>query len=497
MFRRRQRKWERETAARLVSEEATADAEPIHEPFSAAHREAGNRATAQLLQTTSEVRAGSLDRPALGRKQAQIAVLDRALVGAGSGVGNAAVQRHVARIQRQVHVDPAELEKYRIRGGKYSAREKRHAVEDPAGLMLTAPVEGRLERRLAGREPGPLHVSKEMMRFEGGKLGDFVGAFNEFTDYLGEVLHAIGRLQDLLSAGAPETPLDMTAAQERALRPTDNTRETAEKKAAYREWRAQQADYATDAGGLRSGKVFEVTRARREFDRERQEYWHAHAELARSIEKYRSTDKPTYDALDLKLSDLAGLLGSGGVDQVLGARQRRKEYDTKMEEFEKALSTTAAEVRDNFQRLRSIQSGYWDRYLDLLSAMSVKDKSRVESRQRAALLGQHLAPAGEKRNRVLSGIRMPVYVADAWHALAVIGPVAREKMLKALSKRDVVDRAAFHHRRGNDTGFEDIYKIINALKQAESWEPVLTREEIEEWVGMDKLWDAVFMEFNK
>jgi hypothetical protein len=502
VFRGRARKRKPETAYQ-DSGDAAFDTTSVPRDFLSLPRAAGNRATARLLHDDSGEHASFPIKPSLGVPQDHRLALGRALVGLPKTGGNAAIQRHVARIQRQVKVDPVEMEKYEIRGGKYSAQEKRHAVEHPAGLILTASVEGRFEHRLAGREPTPLHVSKELMRFEGGRLGDFVRDFNEFSDYLGEVLRAIGRLQDLLSAGAPEMPLDMTPSQKRALRPTDNTRETAPKKDAYREWRDHQARYARNVGGAGAGLVFDVTQARRDFDERRQEFWLAHSALKRSLEKYKSTDKPTYEALELTLSDAVSLLGGGwgaaetGADVLLGAAKRREEYDKKMAEFEKALTSAAGEVRDNFEKLRLTQSGYWDTYRGLLNAMVDRDKARVESRQRAAILGQYLAPSGEKRHRVLSEIRMPVYVADAWHALAVIGPPAREKLLKALSKRDVVARAAFHYRRGNDTGLEDIHLIIKALKQADSWDPILTADEVKEWIAVDRLWQDVFTEFNK
>jgi hypothetical protein len=63
-------------------------------------------------------------------------------------------------------------------------------------------------------------VSSKWARFGSGRLGAFVADYSEFTHYFGEVLAAIARLQDLLSAGAPEMPTLMTAAQKHALRPT-------------------------------------------------------------------------------------------------------------------------------------------------------------------------------------------------------------------------------------------------------------------------------------
>src|SRR5262245_6052257 len=83
---------------------------------------------------------------------------------------------------------PTLPEPYRIEGGKYSPQEKRDAAQRPDGLVLTASVVGKQERKLSSLAPAPISVRKELMRFEAGRLGEFVSDYNDFTQYFEEVL---------------------------------------------------------------------------------------------------------------------------------------------------------------------------------------------------------------------------------------------------------------------------------------------------------------------
>jgi hypothetical protein len=65
---------------------------------------------------------------------------------------------------------------------------------------------------------------------DAAKLGEWVGRYNDFSHYFEEVLRAIGRLRDLLSAGSPEGPNDLTPVQKQAFRPTDDTAASVTKK---------------------------------------------------------------------------------------------------------------------------------------------------------------------------------------------------------------------------------------------------------------------------
>ncbi|MGH2531427.1 MAG: hypothetical protein ACRDJW_03875, partial [Thermomicrobiales bacterium] len=413
-------------------------------------------------------------------------------------------------VQRQPAVD---LEPYRIEGGKYSPQEKQHAAQHPSGLVRTTSVVGKLEQKLSSRAPWPISVSKEMMRFEGGRLGEFVSDYNDFTHYFGEVLLGIGRLRDLLSAGAPEAPTDMTAAQKRALRPTDDTQSSVVKKQAYRDWRKMQAEYATThatgKGDLPGGFVFDVARTDRDLDLARQEFWQAKGKLSRTIAEAKrlAKDKPKYEALELKLHDVIGLVGGGwvgvaegvalGVATVLDAREKRKKYDSKMKEFGDAVKDTNDAIRDDFEAFKGAGATYWAKEADHRTAIEKRDKARIESRQRAGLLGQSIADPSESRGSVLAEMRMPALVADAWHALATIGPPTRGKLSEVLAGRDVVERASKRHWgwRNNDP-LQDITQIRHAWQKALSWEIVLTKEDIQEWVAINKLWEETLVKFN-
>lgn len=403
---------------------------------------------------------------------------------------------------------------YEIAGGKYTAAEKERAAKHPAGLILTASVVGRMEQRLTMRAPYSLSVDKEWIRFGSGRLGEFVDDYNDFTYYFGEVLTGIGRLQDLLSAGAPEIPDFMTSRQKQALRPTTDKPEDAEKKTLYRDWRAEQAKYANADGGVLRGLVFQVSDTAHKFERDRETFWQATGDLRQAIAEAKrlAKNKPAYEALDLKLSDalsLAAAIAEGGpmapltvaayaVDAVINAREKRKEYDKKMNEFWEIARAVEPRLQDRHEKVRNAQDAYWDAVLAHAQAVRDRDKARVEARQRAALLGQKLAPAGEGRSEVLAEIRMPILVADAWRALAIIGPPARAKLRKTLAGRDVVEQASLKDLswRGQQNPFADITLIRRAWQRALSWEPVLTSDAIQDWQSVDKLWDEVYNKFN-
>jgi hypothetical protein len=403
---------------------------------------------------------------------------------------------------------------YEIQGGKYSAAEKERAAKHPAGLILTSSVIGRMEQRLSMRAPYILSVDKEWMRFGSGRLGEFVADYNDFTYYFGEVLTGIGRLQDLLSAGAPEIADFMTPRQKHALRPTTDRPEDTDKKTLYRNWREEQARYANAEGGVLRGVVFQVSDTAHKFERDREAFWQATGDLKQAIAdaKRLAKNKPAYDALDLKLTDalsLAAAIAEGGpmapltvaayaVDAVINARAKRKEYDKKMNEFWDLARAVEPRLQDKREKIRNAQDSYWEAVLAHAQAVQDRDKARVEARQRAALLGQKLAPAGEGRSEVLAEIRMPILVADAWRALAVIGPPARAKLRKTLAGRDIVEQASYKDPswQRSQNLFADITQIRRAWQRTLSWEPVLTSDAVTDWQSVNKLWDEVFNKFN-
>ena len=96
---------------------------------------------------------------------------------------------------------------------------------------------------------------------------------------------------------------------------------------------------------------------------------------------------------------------------------------------------------------------------------------------------------------------MPILVSDAWRALAIIGPPALKKLTSVLAAGvpgGLLEKANFHYRNSKPDpfGVEDITNIIKAYQRAVSWKSVLTREEVEEWIGINKLWDETFNKFN-
>jgi hypothetical protein len=398
------------------------------------------------------------------------------------------------------------FEPYRIEGGLYSAKEKIFHAQGRRGLILTASVVGKEEAKLALRGPSTVVTSKEMTRFEGNRLGEFVANYNEFTHYFGEVLRAIGRLRDLLSAGAPEAPTDMTPAQKFALRPTDDRQITGEKKRAYRDWREAQAKYAA-ADGVHS-LVFEVPRTGRHFDDARQTFWEAQGTLSRTIAQAKRDGKPKFKEIELKFSDLVSVaLGVTGeewklvvlvADKVREALKNKAEYEAKLKEFSWLVKNIKGAIQDQFEEFRRAGATYWTELEIHRETIADRDKARIEARRRAADFGQAIAPHSESRLHVLAAIRMPALVSDAWRALAIIGPPALAKLTSVLASRSLIDRATFHYQKSKSDpfGVEDITNIIGALKRAESWKSVLTKDDVDEWVAMNNLWEETFNKFD-
>lgn len=399
-------------------------------------------------------------------------------------------------------LEPAEdnMEPYRIEGGKYAPDKKRREAEHPSGLIRTASVIGKEEQKLIDRGPAAIYVSKELMRFEAGKLGDAVLDWNDFTVYIDEVLRCIGRLRDLLSAGAPQWPADMTKLQQRVLRPTDDTTSSAPIKVAYRSWRKSQAKYV--------GLVREVAAKRRAVELARQAFWEAKGALSRTIARSKSLGKPTYD-FELGLSDIGTAFGiltlnpaalAAGVDKVLEARKARETYDAKMKEFAAAIQTANQQVKDEFEALRNAGKKYWEENTTLRATRQKLEVTRKLSREDAALVGQSIANRAGAGNvpKLLGEVRMPLLVADAYFALASIGPLARKKLYNVLAARAVIERASFHDEKWIRDRYEwqDITQIRGAWKRAKTWEPVLAKEDVDEWVAINKLWEETLQKFN-
>ena len=404
---------------------------------------------------------------------------------------------------------PDPLDAYRLLDGLYTPQQKRDAVSNPKGLLLTASVVGRQEQKLLGQGPATLSIGKELTRFENGKLGGFVANFNEFTYYFDEVLRGIGRLRDLLSAGCPEAPKLMTARQKQALRPTDNRSVTGEKKRAYRAWRNAQQLYAvTTNGKLVGGFAHRVAELAESVVLKRQAFWQAQGDLSRTLEKV--LDKPTYQMVSLKIADIASVVladsvagaASGGLvvlaDLLLEARQNRKDYDAKMKEFLTALATKKGLVKDQLGTYQAAGQAYWNDVESLQNARAQRDLTRQQARVAAADFGQSLPPRSESRDPILAEIRMPALIADAWRVLAVNAGPAKTKLTAVIKERELVAKARFHFekQRPDPWEAEDITRVMKAYNQALSWVPVLEPGQIKIWVNTNQLWDEQFNKFN-
>lgn len=392
-------------------------------------------------------------------------------------------------------------EPYQIRGGLYTPKAKAYAAKHPAGLLRTSTVIGRQESNLVNRGPTPILIGKELTRFDGGKLGVWIADYNGFTFDFEEVLRAMGRLRDLLSAGSPEGPTEMSAQQKLTFKPTDDTQASSAKKQAYTEWRQAQQIYA--------GLVAEVSRTAREVGLARKDFWQAQGRLSRSIAVAKKLDKPAFEAIDFKLSDIVSIATAGSVasatvtgfallaDWLFEVRQKRAEYDRKLKEFAQTVKDTNAAVRDDLETFQNTGERYWMQVKLHRETIDKRDKSRVAARKKAALFGQSLASVSEKRGAVLAAIRMPSQVADAWRTLAITGPRALKALESLKGRWSILDGAIFHFKKSKPDpfGLEDITQIVLAARRAESWKGVLTKDDVEEWVAMSGLWDEAYSKF--
>ena len=382
------------------------------------------------------------------------------------------------------------LDRYRIRGSLYSKEYQMWAAFDPSGLIRTSSAIGPEESRLAMDGPPGLAIGKELMRFENGRLGEFVLKFNEFTLYFDEVLRSIGRLRDLLSAGAPEAPTDLTLLQKRSLRPTDDFQPSRSRKQAYSDWRLRQRAYAA----LRS--------TGREHELARHAYWRAHGQLLRTLAT--QIDKPTFESIALSLGDIASAVTGGwaGVLVVLGDKliethKNRAEYNEAMKRFQELLKKTKAQVRDELEAMTEAGTVYWDNLEKYRKAIQAREEARASTREAAASLGQELLSPAERRGQMASEIRMPPMVSDAWRALALAGPTAFVKLSAVLKAGPLIERAVFHFAKPDPTRTSDIAAVIKAFKQAQSWKGVLTKDDVNEWIAVDKLWNETFEKFYR
>jgi hypothetical protein len=422
--------------------------------------------------------------------------------------GGLRVAREMAGVDREFETDP--MAPYRIQGGLYTPDQRRYEAQHPKGLILTASVIGREEKRLAMKGPSPINIGKELTNFENGKLARAIANFNAFTFYFDEILKAIGRLRDLLSAGAPEAPKLMSALQNHALRPTNDRSGDSAKNIAYDAWRKAQREYisASEAGRLNGGSVYDVADKAKKIVAARYDFWQAHGDLLRTLKAKLSA--PEFEAISMSMSDVASIIFSGsmkaaatagvsiGIDLILETRKNRREYDAQMKKFEEAIRTRKSLIQDELATYRSKGEAYWNLVENFRSLLEKRDTARKAARIAAGHFGRTLPPASESRAAKKAEVRMPAHVADAWRVLAIIGPVALASVENVIEEKAVVDRARFHYMKNRpvDRPSEDILAITNAYNQAISWKPVLNAGQLRIWVATNKAWDDRFNQFN-
>ena len=158
---------------------------------------------------------------------------------------------------------------------------------------------------------------------------------------------------------------------------------------------------------------------------------------------------------------------------------------------------TNAAVRDDLETFQNAGERYWMHVKLHREKVNERDKARTEARKKAALFAQSLGPASEKRKAVLAAIRMPAQVADAWRTLAIAGPRALKALESLKGRWSTLDAAIFHFKRAKPDPFgqEDITQIVLAARRAESWKGVLTKDDVEEWVAMNGLWEEAYAKF--
>jgi hypothetical protein len=392
---------------------------------------------------------------------------------------------------------------YQIKGGLYTPGEKAFAARNRRGLILTSSVVGKQEEKLASRAPWTIQLSREMSEFEDGALGEFAENYNEFADYFEEVLRAIGRLRDLLSAGAPETPTDMTPKQKFALRPTDDTEPALEKKQKYTAWRDAQAQYAA-TGGL--GYAFEVPSTRREFYRARRAFWRAQDKLKIAIDDAKRLDRPKYEQVNIKLTAIYSFMKSAMTEDYVGAAvslvtlakdvldadKHRAEFDAKMREFAGIVKDATKAIQIAIGELKDAGDIYWKQWAAHRKSLCQRENWRSKARETAAELGQALPPHSETDLAVLAALRMPMLVSDAWRALAIIGPSALKKLPSVLASRSLLEKARIYFTGHDSFG---VKAVLEAFNQALFLKNVLTQEEVEDWTAMNKLWEETFTRF--
>lgn len=396
-------------------------------------------------------------------------------------------------------------EPFRIRGGLYSAVQKK-AAQARNGLILTTSVQGPQEIKLIGMAPPPIEIGKELTLWENRKIGIWVSKYNRFTHYYGETLRAIGRLRDLLSAGARESPTELSARQKHALRPTDDTYASRDKTPAFTLWRDTSKAYRTAMG--------DVAKALYELEIQRREFWAARSNLLVAVGDAKQLTKPEFEALDVGLGDLVSIATSGSVpgavittfallgDMLLDAKEKRAEYDRKILAFKAKVRISNENVTAKLAQVGTAGETFWLKRGAVLAAVKKREELRQKVREHSANFARQLSK-GVSGNAALAEIRMPLLITTAWWDLGFAGLHAKRLAVENLdylrANGDLFDRATFIFDRPkqNSTAHEDIRKVSRAAKDLQAARKVLHDDEVSEWVAMNNLWDQFFVNYYR
>lgn len=397
-----------------------------------------------------------------------------------------------------------------IQGGLYDEKKQKFEGTHESGLIrTTSPKIGREESRVIKLSPYTLPIGRKAYRFNFPELARWVADYNAFALHVDEVVRGIGRLRDLLSSGAPESPSEIKDIHRLVMRRTDDYGGSGPRKTAYEAWRKSQREYASvsDKGNVVKGALFNMIKAYAAKASARHDFWDAQEALQRTIVEIKGLTKPEYDAIDLHLSDVAGIITSEKawwqgllttatvvIDWVAEARKNRKEYDEKMKQFKAAIAKLKGVHTQVWERYVKAGDTYWERDAAYQESQFLLNEARMAARRDAALFGQNSLPPGKKSDAVTGGVRMPPLMAEAWRVLAINGRPAVTHLNRVLAKRALIVEANRRMKRLTTDKYkvDDITNIVIAFKEAEKWGKFLTRDLVGTWQTMHRLWAEAF-----
>lgn len=121
--------------------------------------------------------------------------------------------------------------------GRFYAGEQADAMKHHLAETYSAQGEREGEMTSEGNlSLAPLALPDELRKSQHGKVGAFADAFNVYCIPMDRTLKAVGRVQDLVSSGAPQVPHELDGAQRKAFHLLDDHKDQ-EAKEDYKEWR--------------------------------------------------------------------------------------------------------------------------------------------------------------------------------------------------------------------------------------------------------------------